>query len=82
MMELKDTVDLMLSDDWKDRLKAEYRQTKIRYEKLHKLIIKEEAGTNDYELPAPLHWYAEQATAMGKYLYWLECRAELEGIKL
>ena len=30
-MELKDTVDLMTSDDYKDRLKAEYLQTKIRW---------------------------------------------------
>ncbi len=82
MMELKDTVDLMLSDNWKDRLKAEYWQTKIRYEKLHKLIIKEEAGKNESELPAPFRWYKDQATAMGAYLYWLECRAELDGVEL
>ena len=30
-MELKDTVALMESDDYKDRFKAEYYQTKIRY---------------------------------------------------
>lgn len=29
-MELKDTVELMNSDDYKDRFKAEYYQTKIR----------------------------------------------------
>lgn len=33
-MELKDTVDLMLSDDWKDRLKAEYMQCLIRIQRL------------------------------------------------
>ena len=27
----------MLSDDYKDRFKAEYYQTKIRYNKIHKL---------------------------------------------
>ena len=31
-MELKDTVVLMESDNYKDRFKAEYYQTKIRYE--------------------------------------------------
>ena len=30
MMELKDTVDLMLSTDYKERFKAEYYQLKIR----------------------------------------------------
>ena len=31
MIELKDTVELMCSDDWKKRLVAEYAQAKIRY---------------------------------------------------
>ena len=33
-MEFKDTVDMMLSDDYKERFKAEYYQTKERYERL------------------------------------------------
>lgn len=33
-MELKDTVKGMMSDDYKERMAAEYHQTKIRYEKL------------------------------------------------
>ena len=44
-MELKDTVDLMLSGDYKDRLKAEYLQLSIRIEKLE-LRLEE----NDNEL--------------------------------
>ena len=39
-MNLIDTVELMNSVDYKDRFKAEYLQTKIRYDKLHKLIRK------------------------------------------
>lgn len=35
-MELKDTVNGMLSEDYKERFVAEYQQTKIRYEKLKK----------------------------------------------
>lgn len=31
-MELKETIDLMNSDDYKERFKAEYLQVKIRYE--------------------------------------------------
>ena len=34
MKELKDTVDLMLSEDFKDRLVAEWLQLTIRIEKL------------------------------------------------
>ena len=30
-MDFKETVDLMLSNDYKERFKAEYYQTKIRY---------------------------------------------------
>ena len=41
-MELKDTIDLMTSEDYKDRFKAEYYQTKIRYDKLHKMLVKNE----------------------------------------
>lgn len=39
-MELKDTVSDMLSDDWKDRLIAEYNQLKVRTEKLSQYIAK------------------------------------------
>ena len=35
-MELKDTVELMNSKDYKERFKAEYLQAKIRYDKLVK----------------------------------------------
>lgn len=44
-MPLKNTVDLMLSDNYKDRFRAEYYQTKERYQRLHLMIIKYEAGT-------------------------------------
>lgn len=36
-MELKDTVKGVMRDDCKERMVAEYHQTKIRYEKLKKL---------------------------------------------
>ena len=37
-MEIKDTVELMLSDDFRDRLQAEYDQLDIRIQKLEKAI--------------------------------------------
>lgn len=43
MKELKDTVELMNSSDYKQRMKAEYWQTKIRYEKLNRFLTKIEA---------------------------------------
>ena len=42
-MELKDTIDLMQSDDYKERFKAEYYQAKIRYDKLDAMKVKYEA---------------------------------------
>lgn len=38
--ELKDTIELMNSSDYKDRFKAEYYQLKIRYTKLHAMLVK------------------------------------------
>lgn len=81
-MELKDTISLMLSDDYKDRFKAEYYQTKIRYNKLHETIVKYEAGKLDFELDDPITLLKDQASNMGKYLYTLEIRALIEGIDL
>ena len=81
-MELIDTVELMSSADYKDRFKAEYYQTKIRYEKLHKMVVKYEAGTLDFEPNCKLELLKAQKSAMGTYLYMLEMRAEIEKIVL
>ena len=82
IMELKDTVALMGSDDYKDRFKAEYYQTKIRYEKLHTMIVKYEAGTLNFEPKCSIELLKEQSASMDKYLYMLEVRAQIENIKL
>ena len=76
------TVDLMLSDDYKKRFVAEYVQTKTRYDALHGMVVKYEAGTLNFEPDCSLALLKEQKTAMGRYLYWLEVRAEVEGIPL
>jgi hypothetical protein len=81
-MELKDTIDLMQSADYKERFKAEYNQTKIRYRKLHAMIVKYEAGTLEFELTCPIDLLKDQSFCMGNYLYDLEIRAEIEGIEL
>lgn len=82
IMELKDTVDLMNSEDYNDRLKAEYFQTKIRYDKLHKMLVKRAAGTLDFEPKCSVALLTEQKRYMGEYLRVLETRAEIEGIFL
>lgn len=81
-MELKETINLMNSEDYKERFKAEYYQTKIRYDKLHRLIVKYEADTLEFEPVCSLPLLEQQARSMGMYLHTLEIRAEVEGIEL
>ena len=82
MKDLKDTVDLMNSNDFKDRFKAEYYQTKIRYNKLYEMIVKYEAGTLSFTPNCSLELLKHQASMMSYYLYDLEVRAEIEKIEL
>lgn len=72
----------MNSSDYKERFKAEYLQTKIRYEKLHTMTIKYEAGTLGFEPSCSLELLKEQKSYMGNYLRMLEIRAEIEQINL
>ena len=82
MKDLKETIEMMTSDDYKERFKAEYWQTKIRYDKLHKMCIKYEAGTLGFTPDCDLEILKTQKCYMGSYLRCLEIRAEVEGIKL
>ncbi len=79
---LVDTVDLVNNKDYKIRFVAEYMQAKIRYNSLHKMIIKKEAGTLEYELTCPLIILQNQISYMGQYIKVLEIRAEIEKIPL
>ena len=81
-MELLETVGLMQSADFKERFKAEYYQTKIRYNKLHKTVVQYEAGTLPFTPKCSLELLKAQKSAMGQYLYTLEVRAAIEGIEL
>lgn len=82
-MELKDTIELMTSNDYKDRFRAEYWQTKIRFNKLFEAIEEFEAGVLPFLLePTNIKLLKEQAEVMGHYLYTLEIRASLENIEL
>ena len=82
MMKLSGTVDMMLSEDYKERFKAEYYQTKIRYNKLHKTVVQYEAGTLPFTPKCSLELLKAQKAAMGQYLYTLEVRAAIEGIDI
>lgn len=81
-MKTEKIIEMMTSTDYKERFKAEYFQLKDRYEKLHKMVVKQEAGTLDFEPGCSLELLKEQKSYMGRYLYTLEVRAEIENVDL
>lgn len=95
-MELINTTALMISEDYRERFKAEYYQTKTRYEKLKAFNNKIEAATltkplfscegkSGIEEPkhdCPADLLRQQQRIMGEYLHVLEVRAVIEGIEL
>jgi hypothetical protein len=81
-MELKDTIEMMQSEDFKERFKAEYWQLKIRYEKLYNMVIKMAAGTLSFQPKSSLAILNKQVACMAEYLRCLKVRAEIEGIDL
>lgn len=95
-MELRDTIKMMNSEDYKERFIAEYQQTKIRYEKLKAFNNKIEAARrttcDPFVSPAkrvdepkhdcPEEMLRNQQSIMGEYLHILEVRAVIEGIDL
>ena len=86
MAELKDTVGLMTSENYKERFVAEYLQTKIRYKKLRKFCNKITASqiteTDEPNHDCPLFLLEKQLSAMAEYLNLLELRAIVEQIDL
>lgn len=86
VVSLEDTVAGMNSADYKDRFKAEYAQTKLRYEKLkafcNRIEVAEMMGTEVPKHDCPLSLLREQQKWMGMYLSVLEKRAIIENIIL
>ena len=82
MIELKDTAEMMGSDDYKERFVAEYAQLKIRYDKLYAVLEKYAADKLDFKPTCPIEILYEQLDHMEAYLSVLETRAKYEGIEL
>lgn len=81
-MELEDTIEMMTSEDYKERFKAEYYQTKIRYGKLKYMLERWDDGTLDFIPTCPRSTYDLQISAMIDYIAILEARAVMEGVAL
>lgn len=90
-MDLKDTVKLMTSSNYKDRFRAEYLQTKERYLRLRyyctcindaKVLSSFGFELKEPKHDCPLELLEDQLMYMGKYLKALEYRAQFENINL
>lgn len=81
-MELKETVKMMNSEDYKERFKAEYQQVVIRYQKLATMLKKWDKGELNFEPTCPRSTYNMQIKAMTDYIAVLEARAVMEGVNL
>lgn len=79
---LKDTADIMLSDDYKERFRAEYHQLKIRYKKLCKFNKAYEDGELEFRPNCSLELLRRQERTMEDYLKILEMRAKIEKVIL
>lgn len=81
-MKLNETVEMMNSEDYKERFKAEYAQLVIRYRGLSAMLEKWDNGTLNFEPTCPRCTYDMQIKAMSDYIAVLEARAVMEGIDL
>lgn len=81
-MELKDTIKMMESVDYKDRFVAEYGQLAIRHKKLVAMLEKWDNGTLPFTPTCPRSTYDLQIRAMADYIAILEARAIMEGVPL
>ena len=85
-MKMSDTIGKMLSEDPKDRMWAEYWQTKIRYRKLKAFTNRIEAARLQKKTE-PQHSCSydllrKQQSIMGEYLHVLELRLAIDGLNI
>ena len=80
VMYLSDTTELMLSQDYKERFRAEYWQLETRLNSLLLMLEQWDKGTLPFVPTCPRELYDEQIAAMGAYLKILKKRADLEAV--
>ena len=81
-MELKDTVNGMISDDYKERFKAEYIQLDTRLNKLKDILNKYAKNTLDFTPKSRIELLIAQAKCMEEYKDILRERAAQEEINI
>ena len=81
-MQLKDTIEMMESTDYKERFKAEYFQLEIRVNDLRNMLKKYKNGTLTFKPSCSYDLLNGQLKAMELYATYLDERAEKEEIDL
>lgn len=81
-MRLNETIEMMCSDDYKERFRAEYAQLVTRYYGLCNMLEKWDNGVLNFEPTCPRSTYNMQTKAMEDYIAVLEARAVMENIEL
>lgn len=71
-----------MMEDYKLRMINEYKELKGKYDRLHRMLVKYDAGKLDFTPTCPIDLLRKQASIMGQYLYILETRAVIEGVSL
>ena len=79
-MELKETIQMMISDDYRLRFRAEYQQLQIRIQKLERLIENYNSQEPEFIPTCPERLLRSQLDTMKKYGFILEARAYIENI--
>lgn len=81
-MDLQTITRLMLSSDYKDRMKAEYYHIQNRKENLEAVLKLWDSGKLTFTPDCPRSIYDLQLRAMEDYMAVLEARAKIENITL
>lgn len=69
-------------NNYKQRFINEYVELKDKYTKLHKMLVKYDAGKLEFTPTCPIDLLREQKSLMGQYLNVLEVRAVIEDVEL
>ena len=81
-MQLKETVPMMESADYKERFKAEFYQLLFRLDALTSILIKWDNNMLEFEPKCSKETLENQVIFMQGYIAILRLRAKIEGIEL
>ena len=81
-MQLKDTIEMMTSEDFKERFKAEYYQLSLRLDSLTSMLINWENNKLDFDPKCSKETLENQVIFMKAYVDILLLRSKIEGIEL